>query len=98
MCNYEITNRHCINYSKNSLLPTRMVTHIFPDVVASDRQHDRVAAGLQQVDESTEQLLAALVEPRGVLAPELGRLVHGGPFQSEIRKLQCFRAGCTFVL
>lgn len=81
-----------------SLLAARVVPHVLADVVAGDGQHHGVAALLQQVDEGTEQLLAAFVEASGVLAPELSRFVHWRPFEAETKRDfngQCGSTSCT---
>lgn len=63
------------------LFPAGVVAHVLADVVAGHGEHHGVGALLQQVHQGAQQLLPALVEPRRVLAPELRRLVHGGPFK-----------------
>lgn len=58
------------------------MTNVFTDIVAGNRQDQRVLRGVQEMDQDSQQLVVLLVETLSVLAPELGGLVHGRPFQA----------------
>jgi len=72
------------------------VAHVFADVEAGDGEHQRVLAGLQQMNQDAEQLVVLLVQTGRVLPPELGGLVHRAPFEStglHLRGVLVERAG-----
>lgn len=58
------------------------MAHILPDVEAGDGKDNGIFRGFQEVDEDAQQLVVLLVQALGILAPELGRLVHRRPFQA----------------
>ena len=55
---------------------------VLPEVEAGDGEDERVLGGLQQPDEELKHLVVAVVQPVGVLAPELLGAVDGGPLQA----------------
>lgn len=55
---------------------------VLADVVAGDRQHQRVLRRVQQMDQNAQQFVVLLVQALSVLAPELCGLVHRRPFQA----------------
>lgn len=66
----------------NLLLAAWEVTDVFSDVIAGDRQDQRVLRGVQEMDQDSQELVVLLIQTLSVLAPELGGLVHGRPFQT----------------
>jgi hypothetical protein len=58
------------------------VTNVLSDVEAGDTQLERVSARLEDLDQNVQQLVVLLIEAASVLAPELGRLVHGAPLKA----------------
>ena len=49
---------------------------VFSEVERGHAEDERVLAGLQQLDQHLEDLVVLLVEPVGILAPELFRTVN----------------------
>lgn len=58
------------------------MTHVLSNVKAGDGEDNSVLGCLQQVNEDSEQFVVLLIEALGILAPELGRLVDGRPFEA----------------
>lgn len=65
----------------SSLFSSGIVANVFPDIETGHAQHQRVLAGLQQVDQYAEELVILFVQALRILTPELA-LVHRGPFQA----------------
>ena len=49
---------------------------VFSEVERGHAEDERIMAGLQQLDQHLEDLVVLLVEPVGILAPELFRTVN----------------------
>lgn len=58
------------------------MAYVFAYVETGNAEDKRVLAGVQQVDQNPQELVVLLVEATSVFAPELARLVNGGPFQT----------------
>lgn len=67
---------------KVSLLAAAVVSRVFPDIMASNRQHQGVIARLQQINEDFEQLIVLLIKAFRIFTPELLTLVDRGPLHT----------------
>lgn len=71
-----------------SLLAPRIVAHVFANVVAGHRQHQRILGRIKQMDENAQQVVVLFVEAQRILAPEFRRFVHRRPFQAAAADLR----------
>ncbi len=61
---------------------SRVVADVLAEIVSSHRENQRISTGLQQTNQNLQQFVVSLIQPGGILSPELFTGVHRRPLEA----------------